>query len=100
MSLMINSRGRERASDEGMIRTVHADLPLEFEVAFVCDDDDGKRVLVLHAQNLLVERADFLERVPRGDRVDEQKPFAGPHVLLAHGTTKWGGGDGSKGCKK
>lgn len=92
MSDQIPSRGRERATNEGMIRTVHADLALEFEVAFVCDDDDGERVLVLHAQNLLVERADFLERVPRGDRVDEQEPFAGPHVLLAHGTTKSGEG--------
>ena len=71
-----------------MPRTVHADLALKLEVAFVCDDDDGERILVLHAQNLLVERADFLERVPRGDRVDEQKPFTGPHVLLAHGTAK------------
>lgn len=71
-----------------MIRTVHADLALKLEVAFVCDDDDGERILVLHAQNLLVERADFLERVPRGDRVDEQKAFAGPHVLLAHSTAQ------------
>jgi len=69
-----------------MTRTIHADLALKLEVAFVCDDDDGERILVLHAQDLLVERADFLERVPRGDRVDEQKPFTGPHVLLAHGT--------------
>jgi len=71
-----------------VIHTVHADLALKFEVAFVCHDDDGERILVLHAQDLLVERADFLERVPRGDRVDEQKPFTGPHVLLAHGTNK------------
>jgi len=65
---------------------IHADLALKFEVALVCDDDDGERVLILHAEDLLVERAYFLERVPRSDRVDEQKPFAGPHVLLAHGT--------------
>lgn len=54
-----------------MIRTVHPDLALKLEVAFICDDDDGERILVLHAENLLVERADFLERVPRSDRVDE-----------------------------
>lgn len=70
------------------IRTVHADLALKLEVTFVCDDNDGERILVLHAQNLLVERADFLERVARGDRVDEQEAFAGPHVLLAHSTAQ------------
>ena len=66
--------------------TIHANLPLKLKVALVGDDNDGERVLVLHAQDLLVERADFLKRVPRGDRVDEQKPFTGPHVLLSHGT--------------
>jgi hypothetical protein len=84
---MIYSRGAWEIGGDGTIRTVHANLPLKLEVAFVCDDNDGERVLVLHAQNLLVERADFLERVPRRDRVDEQEPFTGPHVLLAHGTT-------------
>jgi hypothetical protein len=83
---MIYSRGAWEIGGDGTIRTVHANLPLKLEVAFVCDDNDGERVLVLHAQNLLVERADFLERVPRRDRVDEQEPFTGPHVLLAHGT--------------
>ena len=73
---------------KGRYVTIHADLALKLEVALVCDDDDGERVLILHAQDLLVERAYFLERVPRSDRVDEQKPFAGPHVLLAHGTNK------------
>ncbi len=84
---MIYSRGSWEIGGDGTIRTVHANLPLKLEVAFVCDDNDGERVLVLHAQNLLVERANFLERVPRRDRVNEQEPFTGPHVLLAHGTT-------------
>ena len=84
---MIYSRGSWEIGGNGTIHTVRADLPLKLEVAFGCDDNDGERVLVLHAQNLLVERADFLERIPRRDRVDEQEPFTGPHVLLAHGTT-------------
>jgi hypothetical protein len=71
-------------------------LALKFEVALVCNDDDGERVLILHAQDLLVERAYFLERLLQSDRVDEQKAFAGPHVLLTHGTVK--GGDGLQGC--
>ena len=52
-------------------RTIHANLPLKLKVALVGDDNDGERVLILHAQYLLVKRADFLKRVPRGDRVDE-----------------------------
>ena len=46
-------------------RTVHANLTLVLEVTFVRNDDDRERVLVLHPEDLLVERADFLERVPR-----------------------------------
>jgi hypothetical protein len=82
--------GRGRLGGNGTIRTGHADLPLKLEVAFVCDDNDGERVLVLRVQNLLVERDDFVERVPRRDRVDEQEPFTGLHVLLAHGTASGG----------
>ena len=32
-----------------------------------------------------MERADFLERVPGGDGVDEQESFACAHVLFPHG---------------
>ena len=42
-------------------RTVHAHLALVLQVALVRNNDDGERVLVLHAQDLLVEGADFLE---------------------------------------
>jgi len=52
-------------------RTIHANLPLKLKVALIGDDNDGERVLILHAENLLMKRADFLKRVPQGDRVDE-----------------------------
>jgi hypothetical protein len=41
-------------------------------------------ILVLDAQDLLVELGDFLKGVARGDGVDEKETFAGTHVLLAH----------------
>jgi len=43
--------------------TVHANLSLVFEVTFVGYDDDGEGVLVFDTEDLLVERAYFLERV-------------------------------------
>jgi len=52
-------------------RTIHANLPFKLKVTLIGDDNDGERVLILHAENLLVKRADFLKRVPRGDGVDE-----------------------------
>jgi hypothetical protein len=41
--------------------TIHSDLSLILEVAFVCYYDDGEGVLVLHSEDLLVECADLLE---------------------------------------
>jgi hypothetical protein len=44
--------------------------------------------LVLDAKNLLVESANFLERIAGGDGVDEEKTFTGAHVLLAHSSVE------------
>lgn len=79
------------------------DLPLVLEIALVGHHHHGEVVLVLdldrvssskpaahrdgwldgkekskeaHPQDLLVECRYLLERAPRGDRVDEQEPFA------------------------
>lgn len=85
---------------------VRADLPLILEVGLICDDDAREVVLVLDAygcgasaigekrerdavertEDLLMKGADFVERVARGDRVDQQEALARPHVLLAHST--------------
>ena len=75
------------AAGEGQlrIRTVHPNLALVFQVALIGDQDDRETVLVLDSQDLLVERANFFEGVPGGDRVDEQEPFARAHVLFPHG---------------
>ena len=59
-------------------------LALAFQIALVSDDDDGKVVLVLDPEYLLLECADFLKRLSRGDAVDEQKAFASAHVLFSH----------------
>ena len=52
-------------------RTIHANLALKLQVTLISNDNNGERVLILDSENLLVKRADFLERVPRCDRVDE-----------------------------
>ena len=67
-------------------RTVHSNLSVVLEVALVGDNDDWERVLVLDTQNLLVECADFLERIARRDGVDQEEALARAHVLLAHST--------------
>ena len=66
--------------------TFCADLSLALEIALVADDDYREVVLVLDAQDLLVEGGDFLERVAGGDGVHEQEAFAGSHVLFSHRT--------------
>jgi len=66
--------------------TIHSNLPLIFQVAFVSRDNDGEGILVLDAENLLVKCGDFLERIARGDRVHQEEALSGAHVLLPHGT--------------
>lgn len=61
------------------------DLSVVVEIALVADDDDGEVIPVLDAQDLLLEGQDLLKALPGGDRVDEQKALAGPHVLFPHG---------------
>ena len=65
-------------------RTFCAHLTLRLQIAFVSDDNDGEVVLVLDAQDLLLECDNFLEALSRGDAVDKQETFAGSHVLLTH----------------
>ena len=61
-------------------------MPLVLQIALVSDDDDWERVLVLHTQNLLVESANFLERIAGSDGVDQEETLSRAHVLLTHRT--------------
>ena len=61
-------------------------MPLVLQIALVSDDDNWERVLVLHTQNLLVESANFLERIAGSDGVDQEETLARAHVLFAHST--------------
>ena len=63
-------------------RTACRDLALEFKIAFSADDDHGKRCRVLHAEYLLVEDFELVERLARLDGVDEQEALAVFHLLL------------------
>jgi len=69
----------------GMDFTVHSNLPFIFQVTFVGRNDDRESVLVLDSKDLLVERGDFFEGVPGGDRIDQEEALSGAHVLLPHG---------------
>ena len=89
LRMAIGTAGTEREKHkerEREKRTIHAHLALVLEIAFIGDDDDGERVLVLYSEDLLVEGRDFFKRVARGDRVDEEEAFPCTHVLLAHRT--------------
>ncbi len=72
------------------VHTVHANLAFILEITLVRDDDDRELIHVLHSEDLLVEGADFLERVSRGDGVNEQEALSSTHVLLTHRTEKHG----------
>jgi hypothetical protein len=63
--------------------TACRDLTLEFKVTFGAYDDHGEAVRVLHAENLLVEDFELVERLARVDRVDEQEALAIFHLLLS-----------------
>lgn len=65
---------------------IHSNLSLILKIALVSYDDNRERILVLHTKNLLMESANFLERVAGGDRVNEEEAFTSAHVLLAHGS--------------
>jgi hypothetical protein len=73
--------------------TIHSNLSLILKITLVGHDDDRERVLVLDAKNLLVERADLLERITGGDGVNEEETFTGAHVLFAHSSawSEWQG---------
>jgi hypothetical protein len=66
-------------------RTFCAHLPLAVQIALVSNNDDREVVLVLDAQNLLLECDDLLEALARCYAVYEQEAFACSHILLAHG---------------
>lgn len=68
-----------------MGRTFCAHLSLGVQIALVSDDNDGEVVLVLDAQNLLLECDDLFEALARCYAVNEKEALACPHVLLAHG---------------
>ena len=67
-----------------LMLTVHANLTLVLEIAFVSNEHHRKVILVLDPEDLLMELVDFLERLSSGYRVNEDEPFSGAHVLFAH----------------
>jgi hypothetical protein len=82
--------GRSREMDRRGNRdrdkhTLCRNLPLAIKIALVANHNHGEVVLVLDAQNLLLERHNLLEALAVGYRVDEQEALACAHVLLPHG---------------
>jgi len=63
---------------------VHAHLALILQITFVGHYNDWEGVLVFNTEYLLMECADFLERISRCNRVDKQKALSCSHILLAH----------------
>jgi len=77
--------GQDSKAQGGVARTLCGDLSLAVEITLVANDNHGEVVLVLDAENLLLEGHDLLEALAVGYRVDEQEALARAHVLLAHG---------------
>lgn len=59
-------------------------LAFRLEIALVGNKDDREKVLVLDAQDLLVESRDLLERVTRCNRVNKQETFSAPSTRIEH----------------
>lgn len=60
------------------------DHTLLLQITLVGNDNDGEVILVLDAQDLLLEGHDFFEGLARCNGVDEQETLAGSHVLFSH----------------
>jgi len=69
---------------QNRIQTIHPNLSFILQIALVGNDDNRESILILDPKDLLVERADFLKRVARRDRVDEEEAFTSTHVLFTH----------------
>lgn len=65
-------------------RTSSCDLALVLKIALVSNDDNGKIVLVLYAQDLLLELLDFLKALLRSNAVYQKETLARSHILLPH----------------
>lgn len=65
-------------------RTMCRHLAFRLEIALVGNKDDREKVLVLDAQNLLVESRDLLERVARCNRVNKQETLSAPRKRNEH----------------
>lgn len=70
---------------EAMQHTLPGNLSLALQIALVAYNDHGEVVLVLDPQDLLLEGCDLFKALAGRDGVNEQEPFACPHVLLSHG---------------
>jgi hypothetical protein len=66
-----NAEGSGLKRVTGTKHTLCGNLPLAVEIALVAYHNHGEIVLVLYAQNLLLERHDFLKALAVGYRVDE-----------------------------
>jgi hypothetical protein len=67
------------------MHTLLRHLSLALQIALVAHDDDGKVVLVLYSEDLLLERHDFLEALPARNAVHQQEALSRSHVLFTHG---------------
>lgn len=66
------------------MRTLLGDYALLLQITLVGNHNDGEVVLVLDAEDLLLEGHDLFEGLTRCYRVDEQEALAGAHVLFPH----------------
>jgi len=55
----------------GNMHTLFRNLSLALQITLVTNHDNGEIILVLHPQNLLLERHDFLETLSARDAVDQ-----------------------------
>lgn len=94
MNLQLNERASASPSVDGQHlsyqrrierRTLPRDFSLALQIALVADNNHGEVVLVLDAENLLLESGDLLETLARSDVVNKQETLSRPHVLFAHG---------------
>jgi hypothetical protein len=89
-ALCVNQGQSEFIYPKNTKLTLRRNLSFTFQIALVGHNNNGKVILVLDSQDLLMKGADFFKRITACNGVHTQEAFTGSHVLFTHGTASQG----------
>jgi hypothetical protein len=79
----VSCSARQRRGSEKEL-TVHRHLSFKLEITLVADNHGGEPVEIFHAEDVLVQRSDFLKGFAAVNGIDQHEALSGAHILLSH----------------